>query len=127
MNKPEEIANRARDSLGEFCMNECNAYCCRKGYLILSEEELKLFEKDNIKTIDNKKYSLFLGNPNGCPNLDGVKCKIHRDPNRPSACKEFPIFIEGNKVRISKRCFGAKEGKLYPFIREFLMAGCEII
>ena len=135
--KAEEIANKARDALSEYCINECSAYCCRKGYLILSKKEMELITNDKenllrsegfIRPLLGGKYSVILGNSlGGCPSLKDSKCTIHKNSERPLACKEFPIFISGKQVRISKRCFGAKTGLLYPYIRELISLGYEIV
>jgi Fe-S-cluster containining protein len=133
----QEIAQKARESLSEYCMGECAGYCCRKGYLILTRKEADLLVptgwqelKDNQYLIEliGQKYSLNLGNHMGaCPRLTkDFKCSIHTHEGRPSACKEFPVFIDGNQVRLSKRCFGVKAGLLYPFVRQFIEAGCAI-
>jgi len=132
----EEIAEEARDAISPFCVEECKAYCCRKGYLVMTPEEATLVSGGRVKELTQKKvlkllpygkYSLFLGNPEGCPSLDGSKCKIHKDPLRPNTCKSFPIFIEGNKVKLSQRCLAVKQEKLYPYIAEMVKAGYKII
>ncbi len=133
--KAEEIADKARNALGDFCVNECGGYCCRKGYLLLSNSEVDIVVKDRsgflekgyLKEIGGGKFSLFLGNPDGCPNLDGSKCLIHDNPKRPLACREFPIFLSGDMLRVSKRCFGAGNNALYPFIRELVAMGYRVV
>ena len=50
--KAERIANKARTCISEFCYEECNAYCCRKGYLILTEKE-QILSAYAIKNNDN--------------------------------------------------------------------------
>jgi len=134
----QKIASEARNSISSYCMNECNAYCCRKGYLILSKEELillvgnkrkELEDKEFIKILPNDKFSLNLGNHLGsCPQLKDSKCLIHKNPQRPSTCNSFPIFINEDKkeIRLSPRCFAVKENKLYPYIRQFLELGFKI-
>jgi Fe-S-cluster containining protein len=87
----------------------------------------ELTEKKVLKLLPYGKYSLFLGNPDGCPSLEGSKCKIHKNPLRPATCGRFPIFIEGNKVKLSQRCLAVKQGKLYPYEAEFLKKGYKII
>ena len=65
--KAENIANKARKSLSKFCMDECRAYCCRKGYLVMNKKEFslipaqkrkKLFDKNIVKEVIPGKYSL---------------------------------------------------------------------
>jgi Fe-S-cluster containining protein len=134
----QELASNARNSISEFCMIECGAYCCRKGYLLLFEDELNLLtsnkrselEKNGfIKLQEDSLFSLNLGNHLGsCPQLKDSKCLIHTNPKRPSTCDKFPIFIdEKNKtVRLSPRCFAVKENKLYPYVHEFLKLGFSV-
>lgn len=133
---PEEIADEARNAISAFCVEECKAYCCRKGYLVMTPEEAgivcdgrvkELTQNKVLKLLPYGKYSLFLGNPEGCPSLDGSKCRIHKNPLRPDTCRAFPIFIEGKKVKLSQRCLAVKQEKLYPYVAEFLSIGCKII
>lgn len=133
----EKIADNARNALSKYCIEECSGYCCRKGYLILSEEEMELITNDkqnllrvegSIRPLMGRKYSVALTNSlGGCPSLKDSKCTIHKNSKRPLACKEFPIFIWNKQVRISKRCFGAKTGLLYPYIRQLIALGYEIV
>lgn len=132
------IVSKARDSISDYCMNECNAYCCRKGFLILTEEELDLLTgskreeleaKEFIKPQDNNKFSLNFSNHLGsCPQLKDSKCLIHKNPKRPSTCEKFPIFVDEEKkeIRLSPRCFAVKENKLYPYIHQFLELGFKV-
>ncbi|MFC1754317.1 YkgJ family cysteine cluster protein [Thermoproteota archaeon] len=114
------MEEQAKASISRYCMEECKAYCCRKGYLLLTPEEKELIAKDlKVKKLYRGDYSLALP----CPMLKDNKCSIHDNPKRPKTCKDFPIFITGNKVRLSPRCLAVKEGKLYPFERKFLEAG----
>ncbi len=139
----EKLAMKARDSLSSYCYLECSAYCCRRGYLLLSASEVKLMQNTNIKDLkiipvktkfERKKYIFNLGlkrngcKQNGCPNLLDYKCTIHKNPLRPKACKEFPLFIWKNKtILVTDECPAVKENKLYPFLAEFKMRGYTII
>lgn len=124
----ENIAKKARKSISQFCFEECNAYCCRKGYLLLTKKELDLVagkKQIKIQLQKDNKYSLFLGDT--CPSLQGnFKCKIHRNRNRPQACKEFPIFIYEKNIILSGRCLAVKQGKFYPYIKQWLKLGYKI-
>lgn len=136
--KIQELVSEARNSISEYCMNECNAYCCRKGYLLLTEKELDLIAGDKrqelednefIKKQDNNLFSLSLSNNTGhCPRLEGSKCTIHKNPNKPSTCEKFPIFLneEKKEIRLSPRCFAVKENKLYSYTHQFLKLGFKI-
>jgi Fe-S-cluster containining protein len=133
----DKIAAKARKSISTFCIEECKAYCCRKSYLIMNEKEMITLTKGHrtsleaeqlLKTLKDGKYSFFLGDKDHpCPCLSAdFRCSIHRKINRPKVCKEYPIFIRGDKVLISPRCLAYKTGMFYPYIRQFKMAGYKI-
>jgi Fe-S-cluster containining protein len=133
----ELLVDEARNSINTFCYEECNAYCCKKGYLILSKEETKLMinknkrqllkEKSLYKMKDNR-YAFNLDNKFGfCPRLIDNKCSIHKHPNRSSTCKKFPIFIIDKTIKVSTRCPAVKQGKLYPYIHKFIKMGYKIL
>lgn len=134
----QEIAKEARNSISDYCMHECNGYCCRKGYLLLSEDELNLLagdkrqeleDKEFIKKQEDNKFSLNFSNHLGsCPQLKDSKCMIHKNSKRPSTCDKFPIFVDEEKkeIRLSPRCFAVKENKLYPYIHQFIELGFKI-
>ncbi len=146
----QQLATEARNSISSYCMNECHAYCCRKGYLILSEEELNLLTGDKRTELENKEFikkqedgmfSFNLGNHLGsCPQLDGSKCSIHKHPKRPLTCEKFPVFVNEDtkngtstkngaskkEARFSSRCPAVRENKLYPYVHEFLKLGFKI-
>jgi len=132
LEKIEYIARKARKSISKFCYEECKSYCCRKGYLILNssnvdlvagEKRRKLEEKKLLLKISDSNYSLNLGKDSNCPSLKDYKCIIHRNPKRPLACKNFPLFIEGNKIKLSPRCLAVKQGLFYPFVSKLLKLG----
>jgi Fe-S-cluster containining protein len=130
----EKLAITARKSLSKYCYTECKAYCCRKGYLLLTAKEVKLIQnthKKNLKITptNKKKYIFNLGsNTNGCPNLQNYKCTIHKNPARPKACKEFPLFIWKNKtIMVTHACPAVKENKLYPYLAKFKTMKYKII
>lgn len=136
----EEIKKLIREKLekiNDFCINECKSYCCRKGYLVLKKEEVELIceknknellEKGFLKEMLNGKFSLNLDNCfGGCPQLKDFKCSIHQNPRRPQTCKDFPIFILDNKIKISSRCLAKKENKFFEFEKEAKKLGFEIV
>ena len=126
MEEIQNLVNKTLENLSGYCINECHSFCCRKGYLILSSDELDLiigdkknilFEKGELKELLNGKYSLNLGNFFGsCPMLKNFKCDIHGNKKRPGTCKNFPIFIVGKEIKISSRCPAQKENKFYEFV-----------
>lgn len=137
MQKIEEIADQARNALSKYCIEECKAYCCKKGYIILSQNEMLLLldskkerflKKDLLIHLVDGKFSLLLGNSlGGCPKLKDSKCTIHKNSKRPLTCIEFPIFISEKEIHISKRCFGANQGILYPYTKKIIDLGYKIL
>lgn len=115
----EKFLDEARDSLGEFCMNDCNAFCCRKGTLPVNEEEAKMFQEKNLSKV-GENISLKLP----CEKLEGTKCGIYK--NRPKICKEFPIHQSKKIILISNRCPGVMQGKLYVYAKKLKEEGCEV-
>ncbi len=116
-----ELVKKARKSIGPYCTDECKSYCCRKGYLILNKNELKNFKNGFVKILENDKFSLNLGDT--CPCLVDYRCTIYT--KRPKACREFPIFIHGNKLTLSKRCPAVMSGQLFPFLKKLIANGCD--
>ncbi len=133
----EELANTARNSLSNYCLFECEANCCRGGYLILSAEEVALMPNINISTLnmmpirsstDKKRYLFNLGIKNGCPNLLNSKCLIHKNPLRPKVCGDYPLFIGEDKTLIvASDCIGVDENKLFGYLSEFKTLGYKLI
>jgi Fe-S-cluster containining protein len=134
----ERLAMAARDSLSSYCYSECKAHCCRKGHLLLTAGEVDLLKdthKEDLKMISvqakthEKRYVFRLeSNVDGCPNLLNYKCMIHKNPARPKACREFPIFIRKNKtLTVTRACPAVKENKLYPYLAEFKMMGYALV
>ena len=136
----EKVADKARKSISSYCIEECKAYCCRKGYLVLTPKEarkttqkrLKELEKKEVITeLENNDYVLYMGNKEcPCPSLGSdFKCKIHKSKNRSQTCRTFPIFIEEETktIKLSARCPAIREGKLYPFIAKFISMGYKVI
>jgi Fe-S-cluster containining protein len=134
----EKLAAKARNSISNYCITECKAYCCRKGYLVLTSKQADLI-MDSKNTKDrkclkktgkksNSKIALNLGyNNQDCPSLKNYKCIIHNNKCRPTACKEFPIFIWGKKrIRLSNRCPAVREDLFYPYIAKFKLMGYSI-
>lgn len=134
----EELALNARKSLSNYCYSECMAYCCRRGYLLLSVEEVGLMRNTRIEDLkimpirsknDPKRYIFNLGSKGlGCPNLSQYKCVIHTNPARPKACREYPLFIwKHNTIVITDECPAVKENRLYPFLAEFKQMGYKLV
>ena len=129
----ERLLFEARNCMAIFCMEECNAYCCRKGSLILKENEVdlvtqnqreKLTKEKILKPFDKGKSYMSLRN--GCPSLKDKICTIHKNKLRPQMCKDFPIYIEGKKLIISENCLAVKKNMLYPYIHQLLKLGYKL-
>jgi len=137
LEKIKKLVEEIQISMEDFCRQECHAFCCRKGYLMLSRKEVELVvgDKENIliaegrlKEMINGKYSLSFENSlGGCPQLKDNKCMIHSEVGRSNTCKDFPILILRNKIKISNRCPAKKENKFFKFEKEAIALGYEVV
>ncbi len=131
--KAELIADEARNSISNYCINDCHAYCCRKGYLVVNKEDIdtvaqgktkELIEKGQLEENKQGKMALFLGaTEKGCPSLKDNMCTIYTDGHRPKVCGDFPLFLEKDHVRESPRCLAVKNNLLYPYVKQITMLG----
>ena len=129
----EQILESARNDISSFCVEECHAYCCRKGYLVLTPEQTTLTmqgrekeykEKGFLKPMTDGNFSLYMGDKDHpCPSLKDSKCMIHKEPGRSQTCKDFPISIQDNVIRVSRRCLAGKANMLYPHIALLIRKG----
>lgn len=130
------VADEARDSLGKFCLEECKGYCCRKGYLAITESNVntvsqghkaEFLENGKLKLMSPGNYSLAICND--CPSLDtsNFHCLIYKDELRPKVCADFPIIVNGNMVIFSSRCLAVRENKLFGYMKELEILGCKIV
>ncbi|MBN2142879.1 YkgJ family cysteine cluster protein [Candidatus Woesearchaeota archaeon] len=133
-----KLADEARDSISEYCFSECKAYCCRKGFLLLSDEEAHLISNSRRAELEAKKvidkwedggFVLRMGfEGQSCPSLLDNKCAIHKHPQRPKGCKEFPLFFWSNDtVFVSKTCPAVRENMLYPYLARLKKMGYKIV
>ncbi|MBW2972133.1 YkgJ family cysteine cluster protein [Candidatus Woesearchaeota archaeon] len=132
----ETVANKARKAISRFCIDECRSFCCRKGYLVMTGKEAdsvlqgrrtELQEKQIVTVCTSGKYSMNMGAiETGCPSLNEYTCMIHKKKSRPDTCRQFPIFIEGNTVKLSSRCLAVKTGMLYPYVYKLRTMGYKI-
>jgi Fe-S-cluster containining protein len=137
INEAEQIAKAARRSISSFCCEECRAYCCRKGHLNLSPDNIELVTQGRGKELEGRKllskvneanYSLYLGSHDSpCPCLKDYKCIIHKSPRRPLACRDFPLFLEGSTIKLSSRCLAVKQGLLFPYIHKLTRLGYKLL
>ncbi|NCN51512.1 hypothetical protein GW931_00680 [archaeon] len=133
-----EIISKARKSIGKFCIEECNAYCCRKGYIIINEQQVNIIATKNeqieLKKENKLKELVFSGkfmldfsnSLGGCPKLKGTKCLIQSNPERAKVCQESPIFLFGDSVRISSKCPAHQKNMFYLFIKQLEALGYKL-
>jgi Fe-S-cluster containining protein len=128
----DKILDEARASISKFCIEECKAYCCRKGHLTLTSKETELVTQNRTKefekqgTIRKSKGVFSLNFEKFCPSLKDCKCIIHKNPERPLVCQQFPIFITGQTIRLSKGCAAVTKGLFYPYEKQFLKLGYKL-
>ena len=133
----ENIADEARASISDFCINECKAYCCRNGFLIIKPHEIdavsqgsrdELLRGKSLKRLENGSYSLNLdAEEGGCPSLKGNKCLIHASKLRPKTCGDFPVYVKGDAVFFSPRCLAVKQNRFFPYEKAFIALGYRIL
>lgn len=118
----ENVAERARASLSYYCIFECKAMCCRKGFITLNKEEaIRLLGELPEKII--KEITVDLSE--GCPKLKDNKCLIYKQ--RPKICREYPVFVRHFAVHLSEKCPAVKENKLFEYEHEFIRKGFRVI
>ncbi len=135
-------AQEARIAISDYCIHECNAFCCSKGILVLTEDELlAVFHDDKKQMSENKQYitkqpdgrfALDLSRDGkGCPSLNKKTkmCTIHSSSRRSKTCSDFPIFVHDSdkKIFISPRCFAHIDRKFYAFRFEAEHNGYRIV
>ena len=127
----QAAAEEARKSISSYCVEDCKAYCCRKGFLLLDEAALQVtvgdqrlaLERQGFLKETKEGFSLNLNNPRHCPSLKGSLCTIHKNPDRSRTCKDFPIFIREKSIILSHRCPAVQEEKFYAFVQQCLADG----
>lgn len=112
-------------NLAPFCLNNCDAKCCKEmEHSGLNEEQVKLLfnlsKDDSIDKFKNKygesmikqdNYGFYTAMCYGvfCPALSGNKCIIYSNPLKPKYCDDFPFYyseIDGNPVFEMEKCPG---------------------
>ncbi len=141
LKKAESIANKARKDIGKYCYEECRAYCCRKGYLILKPSQVDTVTQNRRKELEEKGilkkliagknkgcYSMYMGTSTlPCPSLKDWKCVIHKSRKRARACRDFPIFFEDDFVKFSPRCPAVKAMKFYAVVKKLKDLGFKVL
>lgn len=136
MDKEKEalrIMEEARHKVGDYCRDECSAYCCRKGYLVLDPEKVdkvtqgkreEMLKDGSLKMLDNGRYSMNMSFHDGCPSLKDFRCTIH--PERPKTCADFPIFPRGKLIHLSLRCPAVRNNFFFIYEKKLVALGYEI-
>ncbi len=131
----EDIANRGRNSISDFCINNCQAKCCKFGALLLqSNSEVNIIvgnKKEEFlknKILEPTVQGNFKFNYEGggqCRHLNSQNlCGIHKNPSRPRICSDFPIFLFKNNFTIADNfCPAAQSGLLENFAIELETLG----
>ena len=55
----EQILDEARSSISKFCIEECKAYCCRKGHLTLTAKETDLITQNKLYNFMKFRLNMF--------------------------------------------------------------------
>ncbi|MFP4118891.1 MAG: YkgJ family cysteine cluster protein [Candidatus Woesearchaeota archaeon] len=134
---PISIIVAARNKLGPYCMNECQAKCCRMGRLLLtSQKQVRVISKGRMRKLYLKKQLTkrtdggtdLLLHPHGCPALTpSNKCSIFTKKERPKICDEFPLFLRGRTVFAASACPAVKKGMIDTELSKVKKQGLDII
>lgn len=139
MNEIDVILNDARNSISSYCINECNAHCCKTGKLFLfSKDEVSAITNNNTqKYIDNKNitknefgnFYFDLEQNGGCPNLNlkTSLCKIHKNKNKPIICNDFPLFKAKEYIVSAGVCPAVKNKMFTIYFKKIEELGYKII
>jgi len=89
-----------------------NHYACLKDIdyneIILIEDEIKKFHKNEIKKIYDE-YYLSIKNDGFCPFLENEKCNIYN--KRPAMCKAYPFYFDPFRgMGVDRKCPGINQG-----------------
>jgi len=65
MQDAQIIIDEAKNAISQYCIEKCNAFCCRKGQPMLSGEEADLLCTDKRKELFLKEKDVFVSTK--CP------------------------------------------------------------
>ena len=103
-----ENVNRARNSLGPYCMTVCKAMCCRRGQLLLEQVDASHID---INLLPDERGYVTVSLENACPKLTvDSKCSIYE--NRPKPCREYPLYPKGKLLLVAQSCQGVQTGQI---------------
>jgi Fe-S-cluster containining protein len=114
-----DLVSRVYDSLNNYCLNNCNAECCRGNSILVKPDEVDRVTKRNRSFIlGTKRDLIIISTEPKCPSLDGNKCSIYEQ--RPDICRNWPIKAvedEGEIVIVFyKGCRAVRQGLSQTFI-----------
>lgn len=128
----EKIIKKARSIICKYCIEECKAFCCRKGYLLLNKKDAEAVTGKNVEALKKKGIvkehgeKTYISLKAGCPALKNNLCTIHRKKTRPQLCKDFPIFIKDKTISLSKNCPAITQDIIYPQISQLVRNGYKL-
>ncbi|MCH8519137.1 MAG: YkgJ family cysteine cluster protein [Nanoarchaeota archaeon] len=130
----KEIAQKARESLSNYCINICGAKCCKVGKLLLQTnqevetisgvEHIGKFIED--KTLERTQNGFMTYNleKEPCRHLkENVFCSIHKSDKKPIICNDYPLFLTKKYVIASQQCPAVVGGELNTYIKEIKKLG----
>lgn len=135
MDNSNQILIDARNSLSNYCIDKCRAFCCKNGSLLLqNENEINAIFKGTkykieelIEKTKSNNYTFNLTKTN-CPNLSiDFKCNIHKNPNRPIICSDYPLMKVKNFIMTSSACPAFEDKILDKYLEELKKLGFKII
>ena len=108
----EDFVKKVRLMEADYCVSYCKARCCKKGKIFLSRKQAEKITRNKVvaymkmgKLLKRDVCNFELNLEKGCPALsEDNKCRIHISVIRPEICREFPIFIRGEKVFVASFC-----------------------
>jgi Fe-S-cluster containining protein len=125
----ENLLDETRKKVSEFCMNSCDAECCKGRVIVLSENEARKLTKGSfeefldlnyMKKIDEN-YLLCFGLKGQCLLLEKNRCSVYEDEDRPLACKKHPLYLDekGKVLFVDGMCKAVKSGFIDELFLKF--------
>jgi len=116
----EQILKQAQEILNTYCAEECKSLCCRRGSLLLNKTEADTLSKKQNLFIKRDDGLFEFKLTQGCPHLNkNMLCNIHKNPNRPKLCGEYPFFVKQNTILVAELCPAVMNNILDPIIKKF--------
>ena len=116
----DHLISSLNKKLNPYCLDHCEAKCCRIGKLFISEKNAKQMKIPLAKR-DDGYYELHL--PPACPFLKDNKCSIYEKSFRPKMCGEYPFFLRGKTLFMASSCSAVKAGLFDEDIEEIESKG----